>query len=231
MTAESPGSGPDPGQDAPQRRRILLVDDHPIVRKGLRRLIEADPRLTVCAEAEGVRDAREAVRLHHPDAVVVDLSLRDGDGIELVKDVRSHHPRLPLLVLSMHEEAVYAERLLAAGANGYIMKQAASELFLEALHTVLAGRQYVSDAISAKLQRKAVANNSGKHRGPMESLSNRELQVLAMIGSGRSSREIAETLNLSVKTIEAHRQRIKRKLNLKSGAQLVNFAATWVANR
>jgi len=231
MTGDFAGSGQDSRDGTAPRRRILLVDDHPIVRKGLRRLIEVEPQLTVCAEAEGVRDAREAIRQHQPDAVVVDLSLKDGDGIELVKEVRSHHPSLPLLVLSMHEEAVYAERLLAAGANGYIMKQAASELFIEALQAVLAGRQYVSDAISAKLQRKATASDTGGPRGLVESLSNRELQILERIGSGRSSRQIAESLNLSVKTIEAHRQRIKRKLELKSGAQLVNFAATWVASR
>jgi DNA-binding NarL/FixJ family response regulator len=219
------------GRAARHPRRVLLVDDHPIVRKGLRKLIESDPQLAVCAEAEGVRDAREAIRQQHPDVVVVDLSLKDGDGIELVKDVRAHHPGLPLLVLSMHEESIYAERLLTAGANGYIMKQAASELFIEALHTVLAGRQYVSEAVGAKLQRKVGSSDSGRHRSPMESLSNRELQILAMIGGGRSSRQIAESLNLSVKTIEAHRQRIKRKLNLKSGAQLVNLAATWVASR
>jgi len=230
MTGESVGAGEVAGQTGPAKLRILLVDDHPIVRQGLRKLIESDPQLTVCAEAEGVRDAREAIRHHRPDAVVVDLFLKDGDGIELVKEVRSHHPGLPLLVLSMHEESVYAERLLAAGANGYIMKQAASELFIEALLTVLSGRRYVSDTIAAKLQRKAASGDAGNLRGAVESLSNRELQILERIGSGRSSKQIAESLNLSVKTIEAHRQRIKRKLGLKSGAQLVNFAVTWVAS-
>jgi DNA-binding NarL/FixJ family response regulator len=230
MAGESGGPGRVPGQDAQAPRRILLVDDHPIVRKGLRRLIEGDAHLEVCAEAEGVRDARAAIRQHQPDAVVVDLSLKDGDGIELVKDVRAHHPTLPLLVLSMHEESVYAERLLTAGANGYIMKQAASELFIEALHAVLSGRRYVSDAIRARLQRKAVSGNVGNSHDSVQALSNRELQILEMIGRGRSSRQIAEELNLSVKTIEAHRQRIKRRLNLKSGAQLVNFAVAWVTH-
>jgi DNA-binding NarL/FixJ family response regulator len=218
------------GRAARHPRRVLLVDDHPIVRKGLRKLIESDPQLAVCAEAEGVRDAREAIRQQHPDVVVVDLSLKDGDGIELVKDVRAHHPGLPLLVLSMHEESIYAERLLTAGANGYIMKQAASELFIEALHAVLSGRRYVSDAIRARLQRKAVSGNVGNSHDSVQALSNRELQILEMIGRGRSSRQIAEELNLSVKTIEAHRQRIKRRLNLKSGAQLVNFAVAWVTH-
>ena len=227
MTAGTNGSG---RAGVPRRRRVLLVDDHPIVRKGLRRLIENHPGLEVCAEAEGVRDARDAIRKHQPDVVVVDLSLKDGDGIELVKEVRAHHPGLPLLVLSMHEESVYAERLLAAGASGYIMKQAASELFILALQEVLEGRRYVSSAVSASLQRKTAAGKCGNGADPVDSLSNRELQILEMIGRGLSSRQIAESLNLSVKTIEAHRQRIKRKLNLKTGVQLVNFAVTWAAS-
>jgi DNA-binding NarL/FixJ family response regulator len=229
MTADKEGRGKAPAAGAAGRRRVLLVDDHPIVRKGLRRLIENDPQLEVCAEAEGVRDARGAIRQHRPDVVVVDISLKDGDGIELVKEVRAHHPDLPLLVLSMHEESVYAERLLAAGANGYIMKEAASAQLVGALHTVLAGGRYVSDAIGARLLRRAVADEVARGSGQIDSLSNRELQILVMIGRGRSSREVAETLSLSVKTIEAHRQRIKRKLGLKSGTQLVNFAVAWVA--
>lgn len=230
MSAENEEPGKTPAAGATGRRRVLLVDDHPIVRKGLRRLIENDAQLEVCAEAEGVRDAREAIRRHQPDVVVVDISLKDGDGIELVKELRAHHPRLPVLVLSMHEETVYAERLLAAGANGYIMKQAASAQFVTALHAVLAGRRYVSDAIGAHLLRRGVVNGAEGGSSQVESLSNRELQILEMIGRGRSSREVAEALNLSIKTIEAHRQRIKRKLGLGSGAQLVNFAVAWVAS-
>lgn len=223
-------AGTDRSGGAPRPRRVLLVDDHPIVRKGLRRLIENHAGLEVCAEAEGVRGARDAIRAHRPDIVVVDLSLKDGDGIELVKEVHAHHPGLPLLVLSMHDESVYAERLLAAGASGYIMKQAASELFIQALEEVLAGRTYTSDAVNARLLHKTAAAGVGNGSKATDALSNRELQILEMIGRGLSSRQVAESLNLSIKTIEAHRQRIKRKLKLKTGAQLVNFAVTWVGS-
>jgi DNA-binding NarL/FixJ family response regulator len=223
-------AGTDRSGGAPRPRRVLLVDDHPIVRKGLRRLIENHAGLEVCAEAEGVRGARDLIRAHRPDIVVVDLSLKDGDGIELVKEVHAHHPGLPLLVLSMHDESVYAERLLAAGASGYIMKQAASELFIQALEEVLAGRTYTSDAVNARLLHKTAAAGVGNGSKATDALSNRELQILEMIGRGLSSRQVAESLNLSIKTIEAHRQRIKRKLKLKTGAQLVNFAVTWVGS-
>lgn len=230
MAAADDRSGGAGTAAASRPRRVLLVDDHPIVRKGLRRLIEHQAGLEVCAEAEGVRGARDAIREHQPDVVVVDLSLKDGDGIELVKEVHAHHPGLPLLVLSMHDESVYAERLLAAGASGYIMKQAASELFIQALEEVLAGRTYISDAVSARLLHKAAAGGIRNGSTATDALSNRELQILEMIGRGLSSRQVAQSLNLSIKTIEAHRQRIKRKLNLTTGAQLVNFAVTWVAS-
>ena len=221
MTPEEAGGRP---------KRVLLVDDHPIVRQGLKRLISTEPGLVVCAEAESVREARQAIREHAPDVVVADVSLKDGDGIHLVKDIRAHHPDLPVLVLSMHDESVYAERLLAAGANGYIMKDAASDQFIRALRRVLEGGVYVSDALAPRLAgRRAVAAPTDD-RQPISRLSNRELQVLQMIGRGLSSRQIAETLHLSVKTVEAHRQRIKGKLELASGAQLVQFAAHWVTS-
>jgi DNA-binding NarL/FixJ family response regulator len=224
----TPGTG-QPGGAVSGRGsyRVLLVDDHPIVLKGLRRLIESEDDLEVCAEAEGVREARAAMRKYQPDLVVVDISLKDGDGLELVKDLRAQYPALPVLVLSMHDESVYAERMLAAGANGYIMKQAASEQFMEALRKVLAGGIYVSDTIEARLARGTVRGEVPASQDPIGQLSNRELQILRMIGRGLSTRQVADTLNLSIKTIEAHRQRIKHKLGLKTGAQLVNFAVSW----
>jgi len=211
--------------------RVLLVDDHPIVRQGLRRLIAAEAGLVVCAEAETEQAARQAIRDQRPDIVVLDLSLREGDGIELVKDLRAHHPGLPVLVLSMHDETVYAERLLAAGANGYIMKHAASEQFVAALRRVLDGGTWVSDAVGARLIGKIARGVAAKTASPIDRLSNRELQVLQMIGRGMSSRQIAEVVHLSIKTIETHRQRIKRKLELSTGPQLSRFAANWVAGR
>ena len=206
-------------------RRILLVDDHPIVRQGLRRMIANERDLEVCGEAETVREARQAVRDLAPDVVVVDLSLREGDGIELVRELRAHHPDLPVLVLSMHDESVFAGRLLAAGARGYIMKQAASEQFIAAVRCVLAGGTYTSQAIGAS----TTTGREPGGQGPVAGLSNRELQILQMLGRGLSSRQVAEALHLSIKTVEAHRQRIKGKLDLKTSAQLVQFAVNWVA--
>jgi DNA-binding NarL/FixJ family response regulator len=212
-------------------RRVLIVDDHPIVRQGLRRLIEQEEDLAVCGEAETARDARAAIKELNPDAVIVDISLKQGDGIELVRDARAHHPALPLLVLSMHDEAIYAERMLSAGANGYIMKQAASDQFLIALRRVLERGIYVSEAVGNSMIRKFAAGGSYISTNPIDRLSNRELQILHMIGKGLSTREAAGALNLSIKTVESHRQRIKRKLNLTTGAQLVQYAVNWFAGR
>lgn len=212
-------------------RRVLIVDDHPIVRQGLRRIMDNEDDLVVCGEAETVRDARAAIKELNPDVMIVDISLKQGDGIELVREVRAHHPRLPILVLSMHDETIYAERMLSAGANGYIMKQAASEQFLGALRRVLAGGVYVSEAIGNNMIQKIAAGGSYTSANLVDRLSNRELQVLHMIGKGMSTRETAESLNLSVKTVESHRQRIKRKLNLTSGTQLVQYAVNWFTGR
>jgi len=212
-------------------RRILIVDDHPIVRQGLRRLMENEDDLTVCGEAETARDARIAIKELNPDAVIVDISLKQGDGIELVRDVRAHQAMLPLLVLSMHDEAIYAERMLSAGANGYIMKQAASEQFLVSLRRVMDGGIYVSEAVGSNMIQKFASGGSYVSANPIDRLSNRELQILHMIGKGMSTRETAKSLNLSIKTIESHRQRIKRKLNLHTGAQLVQYAVNWFAGR
>jgi DNA-binding NarL/FixJ family response regulator len=211
--------------------RVLIVDDHPIVRQGLRRVMENEDDLTVCGEAESVRDARVAIKELNPDVIVADISLKQGDGIELVRDVRAHHPHLPILVLSMHDETIYAERLLAAGANGYIMKQAASEQFLVAIRRVIEGGIYVSESIGNKMIQKFASGGTYLSANPIDRLSNRELQILHMIGKGISTREAAQSLNLSIKTVESHRQRIKRKLNLTTGTQLVQYAVNWFTGR
>jgi DNA-binding NarL/FixJ family response regulator len=212
-------------------RRVLIVDDHPIVRQGLRRIIENEEDLSVCGEAETARDARTAIKDLNPDVVIADISLRQSDGIELVRDVRAHHPMLPILVLSMHDEAIYAERMLSAGANGYIMKQAASEQFLLSLRRVLDGGIYVSEAVGNNMIQKFAAGGAHVSANPIDRLSNRELQILHMIGKGMSTRETAHSLNLSIKTVESHRQRIKRKLNLTTGTQLVQYAVNWFTGR
>jgi len=217
----------------PTQRRVLIVDDHPIVRQGLRRMIETEPDLVVCGEVQTEREARAAIRALSPDVVIVDISLAQGDGLELVRDVHAQRPDLPMLVLSMHDESIYAERLIAAGASGYIMKQAASDQLLIALRQVLAGSQYLSESLASNLGRGRIDGSSAAlgSGDPIERLSNRELQVLSLIGRGLSSREAAESLGLSVKTVETHRQSLKRKLNLATNAQLLQYAINWYANR
>jgi DNA-binding NarL/FixJ family response regulator len=209
------------------RRRVLIVDDHPIVRQGLKRMIDAEADLEVCGEADSEPNARRAVRELDPDIVIVDLSLQDGDGLELVRAVHAHHPEVPMLVLSMHDEAIYAERMLAEGASGYIMKQAAADQLLTALRTVLQGDTYLSAEMAAL--HKEAANKLGAD--PLQRLSNRELQVLNLVGRGVSSRDIAGELGLSVKTVESHRQSIKRKLHLLTNVQLIKYAMNLNAGR
>ncbi len=225
----APPSGPPNG--GKRKRRVLIVDDHPIVRQGLRRVMENEDDLVVCGEAESARDARAAIKELNPDVVIADISLKQGDGIELVRDVRAHHPTLPILVLSMHDETIYAERMLSAGANGYIMKQAASDQFLASVRRVLDGGIYVSEAVGTNMIQKFAAGGAYISANPIDRLSNRELQILHMIGKGMSTRETAQSLNLSIKTIESHRQRIKRKLNLATGTQLVQYAVNWFTGR
>ena len=213
MRAEVSKSGP---------RRVLILDDHPVVRHGIRLMINAEHDMTIVGEAQTELEARRLVRELIPDAVIVDLSLVQGDGFNVVRDVCAHFPDIRILVLSMHDETVYAERLLAEGASGYIMKEAATEQLVTALRTVLRGERYMSDNLKRVLQER-------KSRDPGQSmrLSIRELQVISLIGLGQGTREIAEALSLSVKTIEAHRQTIKRKLALQTNAQLVRYALKW----
>jgi len=212
-------------------RRVLLGDDHPIVRQGLRRMIELESDLMVCGEAQTEKEARAAIRALSPDVVIVDISLGQGDGLELVRDVHAQLPNLPMLVLSMHDELIYGERLLAAGASGYIMKHAASALLLVALRAVLAGGVYLSESLARNLGTAMGCINGGVSPDPIGRLSNRELQVLSLIGRGLSSREAAEGLGLSVKTVETHRQSLKRKLNLATNAQLLQYAINWYLSR
>jgi len=229
---KSGARGPGPSL-IPAKRKVLIVDDHPIVRQGLRLMINEEPDLKVCGEAQSEREARVAIRELEPDIVIVDISLAQGDGLELVRDVHAHHPDLPMLVLSMHDELIYAERLLAAGASGYIMKHAASDQLLVALRKVLAGERYVSESLAESLgrPRRGSAEAGASRSDPIERLSNRELQVLSLIGRGQSSREAAERLGLSIKTVETHRQSVKRKLNLATNAQLLQYAINWYATR
>jgi DNA-binding NarL/FixJ family response regulator len=208
-------------------RRVLIVDDHAIVREGLRHTIENEAGLAVCGEADSEQEARIAIRESDPDVMIMELNLRQGDGIALVRDARAHHPQLAILVFSMHDEAIYAERMLSCGANGYIMKQTSSEQLLISLWRVLDGGIYVSESVGNNMICKMVTGGSSRTADPIDRLSNRELQILRMIGKGISTRETALSLNLSIKTVESHRQRLMRKLNIKGGCQLLRYAVGW----
>jgi DNA-binding NarL/FixJ family response regulator len=220
---EDDGAKAGRGRLAGDRRRVLIVDDHPIVRHGLKTMIDAESDLMVCGEAQSDREARAALREVDPDVMIVDVSLAQGDGMDLVREVHAQRPQLPMLVLSMHDETIYAERLLAAGARGYIMKEAAYDQLLVALRKVLGGGVYLSEAMASRLGTVGA--------DPVGRLSNRELQVLSLIGRGLSSRQAAESLNVSVKTVESHRQSLKRKLNLATNAQLLQYSLKWYASR
>ncbi len=204
------------------KHRVLIVDDHPIVRQGMRLMIDAEPDLVVCGEAQSEQEARAQVRALAPDAVVVDLSLDQGDGFNVVRDIRAHFPQMRVLVLSMHDEAIYASRLLAEGAAGYIMKQAATDQLVDALRVVLRGETYLSEPA-----RQRISQSRQQADEPRARLSVRELQVINLVGRGVGSRDIANRLSLSVKTIESHRAAIKRKLGLATNAQLVQYAIQW----
>lgn len=205
-------------------RRVLIVDDHPVVREGLRYLLESADDLTVCGEAETAIGARAAIERLHPDVLICDISLKQVDGIELLRNLRAHHPHLPILVLSALDETIYSARMLALGVSGYIMKQASTEQVLVSLRRVLDGHIYVSEAVSNSLLAGFAGGAAHLSADPIDRLSNRELQVLQLIGKGASTRETAQLLHLSIKTVESHRQRIKRKLNLTTGVQLLRYA-------
>jgi len=218
-------SAADPEGDG--KSRVLLVDDHPIVRQGVAAMLNQQPDLSVCGTAEDPHEAIETVARLKPDLVIVDLSLKKGSGIDLLKDLKVRYPKLLTLVLSMHDESLYALRVLRAGASGYIMKQAATDNVLVAIRRVLAGEVYLSDAMGRRMMEQMAGRPAKRSGSPIEDLSDRELQVFNMIGQGRGTRQIAEELHLSVKTIESHRARIKDKLNLQTGAQLVQHAIQW----
>ena len=211
------------------KNRILLVDDHPIVRQGLSEMINQARDLAVCGTAEDLHGALDAIDGLKPDLVVVDISLRGSNGIELLKNIKVRFPKLQVLVLSMHDESLYAVRALRAGAGGYIMKQEATENVLTAIRQVLSGEIYLSNQMEKRMMHQLIGGRTARTGSPIEDLSDRELEVFGLIGQGRGTRQIAEELHLSVKTIESHRAHIKEKLNLKSAAELVQHAIQWRA--
>jgi DNA-binding NarL/FixJ family response regulator len=211
---------------ASKRTRILLVDDHPMMRQGLAALIGSEPDLEICGEAENAAKAMAALAAHPIDLVLLDLTLPDKNGVEVIKDIRALHPAVRVLVVSMHDEAIYAERVLRAGACGYIMKQEGGPKLLQAIREVLAGQISVSEKVSARILELFSGRGSGA--SPMEKLTDREFEVFQLIGQGLATRQIADKLHLSVKTVEVHRLHIKEKLAVTSAPELVRFAVRWV---
>jgi DNA-binding NarL/FixJ family response regulator len=209
--------------------KVFLVDDHPIVRQGLALFIEREPDLMVCGEAEDATSALQAIRESAPDFVILDISLNGPDGLELLKTLRVRYPNLPALVLSMHDESVYAERALRAGANGYIMKQEAADKVITAIRHILGGDVYLSDRLTKQMLQQFV-NGSISPRDPLAKLSDRELEVFRLIGAGHGTRQIADELHVSTKTVESYQAHIKEKLALRNARELVQYAVEWSLN-
>jgi DNA-binding NarL/FixJ family response regulator len=211
----------------PAKTKILIVDDHPIVREHLTQLICQHDDLTVCGEADDVSHALAAVERLKPDLIIIDIALRGEYGTDLIKHVRDEWPQLPMLVLSMHEEPMFVERALRAGARGYLTKHEATSNVSTAIRSVLSGRIYLSEEMASTVLGKLVKDGKGATVSPITLLSDRELQILRRIGEGLSNRKIADEMHLSIKTIEAHCARIKVKLNVRDASELLQYAIQW----
>ncbi len=216
-----------PREETARKTRIFIVDDHPIVREGLSLMMNREPDMMVCGEAEEATGALRAIITAKPDFLIVDISLSGPDGLDLLKSIRARYPNLPVLILSMHDESIYAERALRAGANGYIMKQEATEKVLVAVRQILTQKVYVSDRIANRMLQRYIKGSVSEGQSPISELSDRELEVFRLIGEGHGTRKIAEELHLSVKTVESYQAHIKEKLSLKNGRELVQRAIQW----
>ena len=213
-----------------RKRTVFIVDDHPLLRQGLTLMINREKDLAVCGEAEEAQAAMRAIAQYQPDILIVDISLNGPDGLELLKSIRNSYPGLPVLILSMHDEATYAERALRARANGYIMKQEATEKVLIAVRRILNGEVYLSDRIANKMLQQYIGGASTALQSRLSALSDRELEVFRSIGEGRSTRQIADELHLSVKTVETYQAHLKEKLALRTGRELIQHAIQWKIN-
>ena len=212
---------------AATKSRLLVVDDHPMMRQGLAQLISNEPDLTVAGEAENAGEALAALEKEKIDLLLADISLPDKNGLELIKDLQTLHPELPVLVISMHDETLYAERVLRAGGRGYLMKQEGGKKLMYAIRRVFSGQIYVSEKMSAKILETFSGRRTEVGRSPLEKLTDREFEIFQFIGQGLSTRQIADKLHLSVKTIEVHRVNIKEKLDIKTAPELIRYAVRW----
>ena len=214
----------------PLRRRVLLVEDHPVVRAGLKAVIDGEPDLIVCAEAEDVAGAEAAIVEARPDLAVVDLMLTRSSGLDLIKNLQTQTDPVPVLALSMHDESLFAERVLRAGAQGYIVKSQAMDEVLTAIRTVLNGEVYLSRKMASRFLRSAFQGASQSQDHPLAALSDRELEVFQLLGQGSGRREVAAALHLGVKTVETHRANIMAKLHLANATELMRYALYWATN-
>ena len=212
------------------KKRVLIVDDHPIVRDGLITIINHEKDLAVCGEADEPQEALKAISELRPDVVIVDITLKNSDGIELTKSLKARYPTLPVIVLSIHDELTYAERALRAGARGYLMKEVVSDKITAAIRTVLTGEIYVSNTMAKKMLRKLAGGKADTIIAPTDNLSDRELEIFRLIGQGYKPSKIAQSMHLSIKTVETYRSRIKEKLNLADADELLRYAIQWVSS-
>lgn len=231
MSADTPDSPPIRGQATARVRRIVVVDDHPMLRRGLSELINDEPHLTVCGEADDLPSTLEQIKATEPDLLIIDIALKDANGIELVKQIKAQYPELRMLVCSMHDEMLFAERSLRAGAGGYICKERAPDDVVTAIRTVLKGKIYLSERMSDHLLHRVQGGGTELSQSPLDRLTDRELEVFELIGQGLSTSDIADKLSLSPKTIDAHRQKIKRRLDLATTSELTQYAVKWVLER
>jgi DNA-binding NarL/FixJ family response regulator len=212
------------------KTRVLIVDDHPMTRSGLAYLINHQPDMIASCEAQDAAQALEGVLRTKPDLVLTDFTLPDKNGLELIKDIRAVAPQIPILVISMHDESLYAERVLRAGARGYITKEEGGERLMRAIRHVLSGAIYVSDKMSARILEIFSGTASAPERSPVDELSDREFEIFELLGDGFSTQQIAERLHVSMKTVDAHRAKVKEKLKLKTTNELISYAARWTAS-
>jgi DNA-binding NarL/FixJ family response regulator len=219
------------GKPTGKKTQILIVDDHPVTRAGLSHLINHQPDMIICGEAESAAQAMDVLTSSQPDLLLIDLTLPGKSGLELVKDVKAMRPDLLMLVVSMHDESLYADRVLRAGARGYITKHEGGEKLIRAIRQVLSGKIYVSESMSAHILEIFSGGQAALDRSSIEKLSDREFEVFESLGAGLSSQQIAKKLHLSAKTVDAHRANIKAKLGMKTTAEIIAYAARWMSQR
>ena len=210
------------------KRKVLLVDDHPMMRQGLAQVINQQADLVTCGEAGDANEAMQRIAALRPDLAVLDISMEGKSGLELIKDIQAVHPEVPVLVMSMHDELLYAERVLRAGARGYVMKRAGGEAVLGAIRDVLSGKVYVSERMSAQILDRFSTARAARHQSPIEMLTDREFEVFKLIGEGCTTRAIAQRLHISPKTVDVYRQHLKEKLDLPSATSMIQHAVRWV---